>query len=260
MGERLSRALAALLAALGLGCCSLYCPTLEVSVILPEVPAHWRGTFPEIELHLEWPGAGGSTGSMVWDDPLRQVELRLPKRTYLPVVARPRLPRPGLDLPCAGAVFPLDLGPEQGLHVSWAQGPLAQLLLDLAGHGVDVEGINVPRLEEEMRRQAGEDPWNLDLQTIAVSLASGQMSSAAIRLLPLADVRLPAGPGDWFLQSPLRRPCRSDGEGVVSLLGVAQGFHRLFELGGEGRVDLCVSDGEVLWVHRIAGAAAAAGK
>ena len=43
---------------------------------------------------------------------------------------------------------------------------------------------------------------------------------------------------------------------VVSLPGVGAGFHRLFELGGEGRVDLYLSDGEVLWVRRLAGAAA----
>jgi hypothetical protein len=256
MGERLIRARGALLAALSLGGCSLYCPTMQTPVILPEVPAHWRGTFPEIELHLEWPGAGDSAADLAWEASLRQVELRLPKRTYLPVVARPHLPRTGLDLPCAGAVFPLDLGPGCGLHASWARGPLAQLLLELADHGLDIEGINVPRLEEEMRLQAGEDPWNLDLQGIAASLASGQMESAAIRLLPLADLRLPAGPGDWFLESPLRSPCRSDAQGVVSLRGVSPGFHRLFELGGEGRVDLYLSDGEVLWVRRLAGKAA----
>jgi len=241
------RSIAALLATLNLGACSLYLPTIDVAVSVPELPAHWRGAFPQVELRLEHPDGSGPT--IIAGAAGQRLELRLPKRLYLPVLARPHLPRWDLELPGAGGVYPLDAAGDT-LGLSWALGPAAQLLLELAHANLDLERINVPRLCALMGERGGEDPWNLDLAGIAASLASGQMRESAIRLQPLLDVSLPAGSGDWFLQSPLRLPQRADAQGLVSLQGLSPGFHRLFRADGEIRLDLYASEQEVLWVRR----------
>lgn len=236
--------------ALSLGSCSLYQSSVSLAVSLPALPQHWQETFPGLVFLLDHPGADVELPVAAGS---QQVELRPPKRTCLPVVAQPCLPGSGLRLPCAGGVYPLDVGPGETLPLSWRSGPAAQLLLELDGQGLDLEHLNVPRLCAEMDLRGGEDPWNLDLVRIAAGLASGQMRVTEIRLQPLAELRLPAGPGRWFLESPLRLPCPADADGIVSLPGVAPGFHRLFALAGGERLDLFVSDREVLWVRRAAG-------
>jgi len=255
MPDRLSASSGALLGALALVSCSLYLPATSVPVSLPELPEHWRAAFQQIEYRLQWPS--GEDGTDVAGGEWRGVacpqrELRLPKRAYLPVVARPYLPEVDLLLPCAGGVFPVDVDPGGCLHLSWRRGPAAELLLDLDGHGLDLEHLNVPRLCAELELAGGEDPWNLDLAGIAAGLASGEMRATAIRLQPLADLRLPAGPGHWFLESPLRLPCPADAEGLVSLPAVGPGLHLLFRAGGGERLDLYVGDQEVLWLRRQA--------
>lgn len=250
MWIRRAAALGTLLGAVGLGSCSLFSPTMAVPVILPELPPHWRGAFSEVEIRLQWPGGESSCAEDWFGAASRQVALDLPKRAYLPIVARPYLPREDLFLPCAGGVYPLDVDAGETLALSWAQGPLAQLLLELDDRGLDLERLNVPRLSAEMRLRGGEDPWNLDLTSVAAALASGQMRVTEIRLLPLSDVQVPAGPGQWFLESPLRAPCPADAQGLVWLQGVGRGFHRLFAAEGGSRLDLHVGELGVLWVRR----------
>jgi hypothetical protein len=261
MSGSLPGGLGVLLASLGLSACSLYLPTVHVAVSLPPLPAHWQETFPEVVFQLEFPASDGTTTlavdlASIPARPARsaagpqQTELRLPKGTYLPVVARPCLAETGIMLPCAGGVYPLDMDPGETLCLSWRRGPAAQLLLDLDGHGLDLEHLNVPRLCAEMDLRGGEDPWNLDLPEIAGSLAAGQMRVTAIHLQPLLDLRLPAGRGSWFLESPLRLPCLADATGVVNLQGVTPGLHRLFEVARGSRLDLYVSDQEVLWIPK----------
>ena len=139
---------------------------------------------------------------------------------------------PGLLRP-AGALYPLDLdtgSPEPTIHLTWQEGPLAVLVSRLAAIGMDIPLLNTVRLKERFELQ--EDPWNLDVDSMATELASGKFTAYDVDCLPLREVSLASSPGRWFRESPLSAPVDASESGELTLTQISSGSHNLFSTGG----------------------------
>ncbi len=258
--ERESRRLRApVLGLLLLGCigcgpagCGLLGSAARLQLLLPEPPAHWRATFGDPAWRLLYPGPGGELLKLDLPSGSRSVNVLAAKEACTPFVAYPLLPAGGETLPPAGGVDPPDRGGADRLPLTWRRGAVASLLLRLASQGGRLEALNVERLVREMEERGGEDPWRLDLDRIAAELAGGSFQVTAIGPAASRDVRLPVGQGSWFTESPFALPVAAT-DGILRLAGLPLGFHRLFEAGGTRRIDLFVTDSELLWMERVEG-------
>jgi len=212
-------------------------PTALVRLVLPDPPAPWRQAFPELTFLVVYQD---STGPRVTVTAMREVTVECGKAGNTPVLAYPAgIPGedeqgvpPGLLRP-AGALYPLDLDPrseEPTLNLSWQEGPLAALVARLQENGMEVSLLNTARLQE--RFGTFQDPWDLDLESMATGLLHGTFSAYDVDSLPLRDAALVPGPGKWFLESPLSPPVEASASGELTLTQISPGSHSLFSTGG----------------------------
>jgi hypothetical protein len=238
-----------------LGGCTFFAGELPLQVVLPEVPAHWHPSLGEPAWRVVVPGTGSEPpiGPCLPVDPgTATFSLEVPKILHVPVLAYPVAARGCCTLPPAAAVYPIDLGADhRTIVLSWERGPAGEILRRLAAQGVDLETLNVPRLCREIDDRFVPDPWVLDLDRAAAALASGSFRVTELRGLDRRDVRLPLGPGSWFLESPFCSPVEVtawDSQPGLELPSVPVGFHRLFEREAGWVADLFVTERELLWV------------
>jgi hypothetical protein len=224
--------------------CSWYSASVEVRATLPAPPEHWRRAFPELAFELACPQADYLPAGALT---LGAGALRLPKRANWPVLAYPWAR--GVRLPPAGALYPLDLAADgESLELSWEHGPAAEVLQALLREGCDVSLVNGERLLAEMQARAAGDPGSLDLDHLALRLASGEFRVIDIRPLPSQELSLEVPPGTWFLDSPFRSAMVLEPGQVLALPAVPLGRHRLFAVEQPGGFDLYVSEREALLV------------
>lgn len=109
--------------------------------------------------------------------------------------------------------------------------------------------MNIERLDRELRRRSGGDPWLLDRNEILSSLAYLGFRSDRIRLLPGRPVELHAAPGDWISGDPLSPIFAADDDAVLRLPEAREGFHSFFRSGVQDeRLDSWVTQGG--WLSR----------
>ena len=212
-------------------------PSALVRLELPDPPAPWKQAFPALTFLVVYQDSSGrrATGSA-----RRELMVECSKSGNSPLLAYPTgvpgeeaegVP-PGLLRP-AGALYPLDLDPqatEPTLRLSWQEGPLAALVSRLRDGGMEVSLLNTARLKE--RFGTFQDPWELDLGSMATELARGTFSAYDVDRLPLRDVAVVSGPGTWFLESPLAAPVDASGAGELTLPRIGPGPHNLFSTDG----------------------------
>ena len=147
----------------------------------------------------------------------------------MPVLAYPRTARDSVRLlRPAGGIF---TGTGPTLQLTWKDGALACVLARLLSVGRDCSLFNAQRLSGYFGR--AEDPWDLDLDGIAEKIAAGDFSAYDIDALPTLEMSVNPGPGEWFLESPLRPVPVPDAEGRLTGQ-VSEGVHALFSV--EGRL------------------------
>lgn len=217
--------------------CSYVGGQATVDVILPEPPAHWRAAFPDLAFELRVPDVEGRGLSTVAAKAAGAAALLcVPKTGNTPVLAFARggcaedLLRP------AGGIFPLDCeqtGSGMTMRVSWESGPAASVLFRLAELGCDTSLLNAARLRQLLCSRA--DPWDVDLAKVVERLAAGDFSAYDVDQLAARDVVVSTGPGEWFLESPLRPSCCAEPGGALKLTAVSLGTHALFSVEGKRR-------------------------
>jgi hypothetical protein len=140
----------------------------------------------------------------------------------------------GQSLPPSGCLYPLHATEDvPAVSLTWQNGFLAALFIKLIAQGVEVEGMNSRRLQEEIWRLSEGDPWRLDMSCMAQALATGEFSVYSIRKLPADNVLVSPGTGRWFLESPFSVPGESDSAGKLTLPDLPLGLHTLFALDGD---------------------------
>jgi hypothetical protein len=224
--------------------CSWFSDELTLQARLPELPAHWREAFPDLSYELLVPQADGTLRRVAWTG---SGTITLPKDPNWPVLAVPYVRGGRVQLPPAGAVWPLDLAADgQALAFSWERGPLAETLLALRREQVEVSALNTARLALEMQTRSEGDPWRLDLVHLEERLASGEFRETDIRALPARDILLEVPAGQWFLETPFRLPQLVAEDEALALPEVTYGSHRLFSSDGLAGYALYVGEQDVL--------------
>ncbi len=220
-----------------------------MTVRLPPVPAHWSETFLAVGFQIEWPGC---ETPVAVPPGMTQVVVELPKRGHLAVLAAPAAAGARGRLRPAGAIYPLGLTEEEVLPLSWEDGALAQVVARLDRAGAAVELVNVARLRDEMAERAGGDPWALDLDRIAASLAAGGFTATEIRRAEAYPVELPLPEGRWFAAvayAPVLR-CNRRSPPVVEL---PAGLHAFYRVGSASRWLVAVEEGGRWFVGQFDG-------
>ncbi len=224
--------------------CSFYAAELAVEVQPPPLPPHWRESFPGLAFRLIYLTGKG------WQERVLAAEgtaaVGLAKGTNLPVLAVPLVRGGRVELPPAGAVLPRDLEGAR-LRLRWEEGPTARALERLWRAGFDPSGLDSRRLSAEIRSRLGQDPWRVDLDRLVRAAVEDRLRVTEIRPAPAAELRLWAGPGRWFLESPYCSPWPvAEGEALV-VAEVPLGVHRLFAQGREEWILLRLSEQGVEW-------------
>lgn len=220
-----------------------------VTIRLPPVPAHWSETFLAVGFEIEWPGCPVPVGVPAGVD---TVVVELPKRGHLAVLAAPATAGARGALRAAGAIYPLRLNAEEVLPLTWEDGALASVVARLDRAGAAVELVNVARLEEEMTERSGGDPWALDLDRIAASLAGGSFAATEIRRAEAYPVELPLPEGLWF-PAAAYAPVFSCDERTPPVVELPVGLHAFFRLGSGSRWLVAVEEGGRWFVGQFDG-------
>jgi len=219
--------------------CSLFTPDAAVSVLIPAPPGHWLHAFPGMRFDLEYWDSEGSRRTLEVTEWWLPASLSCSKAANTPILGYPRInggreadeDSPGSLRP-AGGLYPLSLvttAEGEAVQLSWQEGPLAALVARLQAGGLDVSLLNAARLQEYMESE--EDPWSLDLDTMAESLADGGFTEYDVEHLPCREARIETGEGTWFLESPFNG-WRTAEAGVVALPDVSLGIHGVYSADG----------------------------
>ena len=225
------------------GSCEYLSQRQEITAVPPAVPRAWRGRldverylvrYVDRELRLR--------ERVVENLSSRLVVVEAQKDFLLPVTATPLVP--GLALPPAGGLYPLDLDEGNRLVLSWARGFASDLLLELICRGVDTSFFNTERLCREISERANGDPFNLDREGILEAVVCGRFRVTCIKPLPARTVVLQPGEGLWFTESPFS-DLSETAEGEPLEIVLSFGFHHLFDRNSHTRYDLQVDENEV---------------
>ena len=251
----IAAAAATAVAGMGLYGCSLV-PRPQL-VQLPELPAAWS-QFTIILQLTAVDGRDGTEQRLSDALPGSAVVLPVGRHTATVIVAEPvvtgpagtngrgaAIPPTHLRLRPAGAVVPLDLGPDGMLHVTWERGVLATLILDLWRGGANPWLLNIERLDQEIGERAGADPWALDRNAILAALQEGEMSATVIRPRRRHTISLPLLAGRWVWWDPLATPLHSDGRTAFTIQ-LPAGYHLLIHDSGAALAVHVSDDGTVL--------------
>jgi hypothetical protein len=227
--------------------CGAFGPQAHVLVFIPAPPSHWAQAFPDLEFLLVFPDAAGREQSVRAVDPGKPVRIDCSKEGNTAVLAYPCTSmdgegegHPGMLRP-AGGLYPGSLDEsrsEPTLLLDWKDGTVATVLSRLRSMGRDTSLLNAARLSRYFHEV--EDPWKLDLDAIEEKLAEGSFSAYDIDPLSCRDIQIRAGAGEWFLESPFSPVTTAADDGILSILGVSLGMHRLFTVDGR-LTNICVS-------------------
>lgn len=251
--------------------CSLIGDSVEIAIVLPPTPSLWE---PVVQAEgrslflVRSPGRGREVEERVVAAPdragLPACRVVLPKRANRAVVAFPVVQgRPDLLKP-SGALFPSASAGGDSLRLSYRDGFVALLLSKLSERGQLVESLNSERLQAEIQKRSGGDPWLIDGEAILGLLAGGSFRADRIVRLPAYELALSCAPGSrWAAGDPFLPELRGDAGGTLTLVGIVPGFHCLFRVDtgdGSSVVGAGVTGGMAGGIERSGGGIAAIGE
>ena len=227
--------------------CDLLGSETTVSLELPGAPEHWPDTLTVEDYRVVWRGAAGKLREVTVTGGASRVEVAIPKRSGVAVLAYPSfaggafLPRP------AAAIYPHDARGSAGAGVSLAAS-YARGFTGLVLHRVlfALPSVNSGRLIEEVRARSDGNPWLFDLERVVEKLADGRFSTIYLRPRDVFEVEVGngSGPGVWMRDNPLARvlaPTDSP-DGPVLRLQLPPGHHNLMHAEGGGILSIVVED------------------
>lgn len=210
--------------------CSLLGSEATVSLELPGAPEHWPESIRVEEYRVVWRGAAGKPREVRVAGGASRVEVTIPKRPGLAVLAYPSfaggafLPHP------AAAIYPHDAS----LTASYERGFTGLVL-----HRVlfALPSVNSRRLIEEVRARSDGNPWLFDLERVVEKLADGRFSTIYLRPRDVFGVEVAddagAGAGSdsgvWLRDNPLADvlTATDSPDGAVLRMQVPPGHHHL---------------------------------
>lgn len=132
------------------------------------------------------------------------------------------------------------------LEARWRHGPVVWVLLQISRALPETRHLNLTRLEREILRRGGADPWRLDLNDIVLAVRDGEIGLSRIELQEEYQVRLPDMGLPIVAANPLFRPGSVSPNDAVLL---TPGLHQFVSehmrvdvhVGTEGRVAVLVA-------------------
>ena len=239
-----------------LSCCGVLDCT-EVTVELPAPPALWPAELKAGTFLVRYLESAGSIGEIEIGPGNRSAQLRLPNLPVVPVVAVPRFGRPPAALKASGAVYPRQLKEGEKLTLTWADGFLAQLLLECAVSGDSVQAVNTPKLQLGLLDRSDGDPWRLDARALKTAIVNETLAYRSLKLLPRHDIALETLPGKWIGGNPLSLSLIDCSSGEAVFTDLAEGVHSFFLVGGSDRIDISVSSSGWTAVNPVTGGGSA---
>jgi hypothetical protein len=223
-----------------LGGCSVRGPVASVDVVLPALPAPWTDRFARREAVVIAYDDGCPV--MAYEGPwTQQVPLQIAGGSPIPVLVVPICDT--FPLRPAGALI---VGYPEGASVraTWHDGVVATIASVLGTRGVDLRGFNWLRLATEIRKRGPPDPWDLDLDRIAVRIVEGSFRVTDLRVREKVTVEIDLDPGLWFTDSALGPMVDSPA------FELAPGYHRLFHASSPRQLSLMVGEEETVVLER----------
>ncbi|NBF40061.1 MAG: hypothetical protein GVY14_06555 [Spirochaetes bacterium] len=256
---------------LALAGCNLTGSETTVSLELPGAPEHWPESLTVEEYRVVWRGGAGKLREITVAGGASRVEVAIPKRSGVAVLAYPSfvggsfLPRP------AAAIYPHDARGGAGAGVNLAAS-FERGFTGLVLHRVlfALPSVNSGRLIEEVRARSDGNPWLFDLERVVEKLADGRFSTIYLRPRDVFEVEVAvavagegraaagaqigagaavnagkgSGPGVWIRDNPLARvlaPTDSP-DGPMLRLKLPPGHHHLIHAGNGGILSIVVAD------------------
>ncbi|MFO7781164.1 MAG: hypothetical protein R6W94_06000 [Spirochaetia bacterium] len=238
--------------------CNLLGSETTVSLELPGAPEHWPEPLTVEEYRVVWRGAAGKLREITVGGGAARVEVGIPKRPGVAVLAYPSFAR-GAFLPRpAAAIYPHDASGRADAGASLAAS-YERGFTGLVLHRVlfALPSVNSRRLIEEVRARSDGNPWLFDLGRVVEKLAGGRFSTIYLRPRDVFEVEVEvevavagegragadvdagngSGPGVWVRDNPLARvlaPTDAPG-GPVLRMQLPPGHHQLLR-GEDGRI------------------------
>lgn len=219
--------------------CSLFSGQRVVELHVPELPTSWQGFAGHIELLVEVNGVVDGTS-----EPGSTLRVSVPASGPSVFRIRPRIRNRGVYLLPAGGV---SHGDEQEVHASWADGPLASILLKVARAEYPLERVNITRLREEILDRAGPYAWSIRIPQVVSAIVHERMR--VFDLAPQSRVAVqvtgPAGEAgslSWVRADPLLTDVLVPDQNDRRELTIPTGTHQFVAIDGSSVIVLQLHD------------------
>ncbi len=215
--------------------CEIFTNFRTVTISFPKEPPPWFPDDNKLTGEIFYPGVSGSIESTVikWKG---SFTIEIEKGSSVPMACYPS----GYLKP-AGAVLSKDLIPGKNLQLTWEDGFLAEILLDLLKKRIPIEHLNINRLAEEIHTESEGDPWSIDRKLLMDAIIYNSLSVYKIRSGELQDITIPTI-GEWISDNPFYPHIFSNTEGKILIEGIYPGLHRFQNPETKQQLDIQVWD------------------
>jgi hypothetical protein len=225
--------------------CILELPLRErVELVMPAVPDYAVQKFGVPSFLVSYRDPGGEVEAIMVPAGAPSVDISLPVKPVLPLLARPVFGGDETVLLPAGALYPAGGGSGKSLSLTWENGFAAELLLRMEAAGFPLDKFNAPRFFREAHTRGEGNPWNLDEEKIVAELQGLSFRADRIKLKNTFPVSLPVSGEVWFSHNVLTSPpVEKEGE-TVDFGYLPAGYHRYYPRGREGgKLDVYIKEG-----------------
>ena len=215
--------------------CELFTNYRTITVSLPKAPPPWFQNSNNQTGLVLYPGLSGSIESTVieWKG---SFTIEIEKGSSVPIACYPS----GYLKP-AGVVLIKDIFPGKDLQLSWSEGFLANLLIELRKKGIIIEHLNIDRLYEEIQTECEGDPWSIDKELLMDAIIYNSLSVYKIKSGELQNITIPIT-GEWISDNPFYPHIFSNTEGEIHIEEIHTGLHRFQNTETRQQLDIIVRD------------------
>jgi len=216
-----------------LSSCGIFTDFRTITVSLPDETPPWFIDDNNQTGKVLFPGESGyiENSTIDWDGSFK---IRIEKGSSVPVTCYP-----SGNLKPAGAFLSLDSENGQVLKLEWADGFLADLLLEMMKRGVPIEHINIRRLSEKIETECNSDPWSINREILEEAIIYNTLSVYKIRPGDQRDIILPIE-GLWVPDNPFYPAAASNSQGKLLLEGIYPGMHKFQNPDTKEQLDILV--------------------
>ncbi|MBI9101981.1 MAG: hypothetical protein JEY99_06160 [Spirochaetales bacterium] len=240
------------------------CPLNEraVHLVLPELPDSWESFHEVITFRIIYPGEDGKRRTLEGVLPGDEPVVIIPKQANYPILAQPcftpsNIPSGGMRP--AGGLYPEALNEQTFFRLTWADGFLAECMLEIGEKTGWETGINSSKLRRTILDVSSGDPWYIEKRKLLRPLLYGRFYGGFVSGASQYPVVIPGNISgsinedfreekfEWAIGDPLFNSGvhRLQNNGITTLL-LHPGFHRLIGRGGGEWMDIYIDEeGEV---------------